>query len=293
MYFLKQALAGMQRRLFTSFLMLLATVAILLSGATIVLWAHWLGGEQGNARAARQASVFVDSVDGTVVAGVLTKIRALPGVEEAKQIAVEEFLGYLRKKFPDIAEAMAGMAADAFPSMIEVTLPRETSSAERGATLETILTVPGVARVDNGAKQIAAAQESLSWLGRGGMGLGIGLWFVLVVVALGHYQSVLHKEALEIQLLKGFGADPLWICLPWVIEAAIYAAAGALTALAAIWWGQRYVADLFNQFFEMLGYESFALDAHLFVVSGVGMFVAAFLAQAIGGAIAALRGKLV
>ena len=292
MYFLKETLDGMRRRLFSTLLLFLATSSVLLAGATLLLWSTWLRSESGNAKGERQASVFVDSVDDGAITKALAKIRAIPGVEQAKQVAVEEFLAYLRARFPDIAESMQGMAMDAFPSLIEVTLARNTSPTTREAALDGLLSVEGVARVDRGARQASgAASTSIDWLSRGGMVLGASLWLVLFLVALGHYQTLLHRREAEIRLLKSFGAGHVAILTPVALEVLFQSAIATMLALFVILWGQATVVDAFNRFFVSLGFSSFTLDSALLFTMATLMFSAALSAQVLGGITAVVRSK--
>lgn len=282
----------MRRRLFSTILMTVATTVMLICGTGLGYWVQWVASDQQHVRAGRTATVFIESNETGVVAQALTKIRAMPGVAEARQIAVEEFMDYLRRSFPDIAQAMEGMTADAFPNLVEVVVPRERTDEARKQTFDEMLSVPGVVRVDTGAKQIRSAVDSLAWLARGGMVVGIGLWLVLLTIAMGHFQGILFREAQEIRLLRSFGASSYWICLPWIVEGLLYALLATLSTGLIFWYGQGIVSQFFNQFFEVLGYDAFQMTLANTLKISLFMFAAAGLAHIAGTFVAIFRGKL-
>ena len=74
MYFLKSAISGMRRRLVASLLTVFGGAALLTASAAIGLWSLWLTGQQDHLRAARSASVFIDSTETLVVEDVLIKV---------------------------------------------------------------------------------------------------------------------------------------------------------------------------------------------------------------------------
>lgn len=91
MYFLSSALSGMRRRLTASLLTIIGGSALLTAAAAIGLWSFWLTGQQEHIKAARSASVFVDSAEGPVVEDVLTKVMQVKGVESARIVSSQEF----------------------------------------------------------------------------------------------------------------------------------------------------------------------------------------------------------
>lgn len=292
MYFLNAAISGMRRRLVASILTILGGAALLTASAAIGLWSLWLTGQQDHLKAARSASVFIDTAETPVVEEVLTKVMQVRGVETARIVSAQEFEGFLKDHFPDLHEALAGLGEEVVPRMLEVVFPVELNSYSRQETVDAISAIPNVARVDDGATRLGKALTSLHWLGLGGTALAIGLWVVLFIVCLGHYQNILYTDAQEINLIRSFGATKIAILAPWLIEAVLQSLLTGLFCIAVLFTGKAYMADLYNQFFGTLGYEPFQLDMMRFLFAALSMAGMAFVAHTLAGVTALFRGRI-
>jgi cell division protein FtsX len=291
MYFLRVALLGMKRRWFASMLTALGSAALLCAIAAIGMWAYWLGWEQKNLKANRTAAVFVNSTENTVVNEVFQKVRQVAGVDSVRLVTVEEFSAYLKEHFPDLSTMLGDLGYDVIPRMMEVTLPVGEMEFH-SEVLKEIAKLPNVLRVDDGLERLGKALSSLRWLSAGGIAICIGLWFVLFVICLGHYQSILYTETLEYQLMRSFGASKLWILLPWLVEAVLQSAIGGMVCLGLVVFGRTEISELYNQFFGTLGYEPFIVSLDIIFTVAVIVFLVALLAHICGGVIALLRGNI-
>jgi cell division transport system permease protein len=292
MYFLRAALSGMRRRFVASLLTIFGGAALLTASAAIGLWSLWLMGQQDHIKAARSASVFVENTDPAVIEDVLTKVLQIRGVEAARIVTVEEFKSFLKQHFPDLAEAMASLGDDVVPRMLEVVFPPDATSVSRKDAVDNIARVANVTRVDDGSDRLGKALISLRWLGYGGGALAIGLWVVLFIVCLGHYQNILYSDAQEIQLIRSFGATKGAIFLPWLIEALIQSVSTGVLCILAIFAGRVYLTDLYNQFFGTIGYDAFHIDLVTFTLSAGAITGMALLAHVAAGLAALLRGRI-
>lgn len=292
MYFLNSALSGMRRRLMTSILTVFGGAALLTAAAAIGLWSFWLTGQQDHLKAARSASVFLDSIESPVVEEVLTKVMQVNGVESARIVSAQEFEGFLREHFPDLHEALAGLGDEVVPRMLEVVFPAEGNPFTRKEAVGAIASLKNVARVDDGSVRLGKALTSLQWLGFGGTVLAAGLWLVLFIVCLGHYQNILYTDAQEIQLIRSFGGTKLAILGPWMIEAAIQSLATGLFCVIVLFAGRSYMAEIYNQFFGTLGYEPFRIDFASFLLSAAAVAGMALAAHTLGGLVALFRGRI-
>lgn len=292
MYFLKAALSGMRRRLVASILAVLGGSALLTASAAIGLWSLWLMGQQDHIKAARSASVFIDSSEPAVVEEALTKVMQVKGVENARIVSTEEFQGFLKQHFPDLHEALAALGDDVIPRMLEVVFPGDGNPFARQETVDAIAKVPNVSRVDDGSLRLAKALTSLRWLGIGGSALALGLWAVLFIVCLGHYQNILYTDAQEIQLIRSFGATKGAILLPWLIEAVIQSLATGILCIALLFAGRATISDLYNQFFGTIGYDAFHLDFALFGTAALAIVGMALSAHVLAGLTALIRGRI-
>jgi|GEM_PF-5762225 len=292
MYFLKAALSGMRRRLVPSILAILGGSALLTAAAAIGLWSLWLMGQQDHFKAARSASVFIDSAEPTAVEEALTRVMQIKGVETARIVSKEEFQAFLKQHFPDLHEALASLGDEVVPRMLEVVFPADTDSFARKETVEAITAVASVARVDDGSLRLGRALTSLRWLGYGGGALSIGLWLVLFIVCLGHYQNILYTDAQEIQLIRSFGATKAAILLPWMIEAVVQSLTTGLLCIVVLFAGKTYISDLYNQFFGTIGYDAFRIDFASFALAALAIVGMALLAHVLAGLAALARGRI-
>ena len=292
MYFLKAALSGMRRRLVPSVLAILGGSALLTAAAAIGLWSLWLMGQQDHFKAARSASVFIDSADPAAVEEALTRVMEIKGVETARIVSKEEFQAFLKQHFPDLHEALATLGDEVIPRMLEVVFPADTDSFTRTETVGAIAGVANVARVDDGSLRLGRALRSLQWLGYGGLTLAIGLWVVLFIVALGHYQNILYTDHQEIQLIRSFGATKGAILLPWLIEAVVHSLATGVLCVVALLTGKGYLSELYNQFFGTIGYDAFRIDVSSFALAAAAVVGLAFVAHVLAGLAALLRGRI-
>ncbi len=292
MYFLMSAISGMKRRMVASVLTILGGAALLTASAAIGLWSLWLTGQKDHLRAARSASVFVDTADVKVVEDVLTRVMQIKGVESARVVSAQEFEGFLKEHFPDLHEAIAGLGEEVIPKMLEVVFPVDMGNYEREETVDAIAAISSVTRIDDGASRIGKALTSLRWLGTGGTALAIGLWMVLFVVCLGHYQNILYTDAQEIQLIRSFGGTKFEILLPWMMEALLQSVITGTICILILFTGKAYLAELYNQFFGTLGYEPFQIDTARFFLAAVSMAGMAFLAHVLAGFTALFRGRI-
>lgn len=292
MYFLNAALSGMRRRLVASILAVLGGSALLTAAAAIGLWSLWLMGQQDHIKAARSASVFIDSTEPSVVEETLTRVMQVKGVETARIVSIEEFQTFLRQHFPDLHEALASLGDDVVPRMLEVVFPVDGDAFSRKEAVETIAKVPNISRVDDGSLRLGKALNSLRWLGYGGGCLAIGLWVVLFIVCLGHYQNILYTDAQEIQLIRSFGATKLAILLPWIIEAVIQSVAIGTLCMLVLFTGRSYLSELYNQFFGTIGYDAFRIDLSSFFLASFAIIGMALAAHLSAGMMALVRGRI-
>jgi cell division protein FtsX len=292
LYFLKAALSGMRRRLVPSVLAILGGSALLTAAAAIGLWSFWLMGQQNHFKAARSASVFIESAEPSAVEEALTRVMEIKGVETARIVTKDEFQAFLKQHFPDLHEALAALGDDVVPRMLEVVFPADTDTFTRKETVSAIANVAGIARVDDGSLRLGRALRSLLWLGYGGLVLAIGLWVVLFIVALGHYQNILYTDSQEIQLIRSFGATKAAILLPWLIEAFVHSFATGLLCVIAMLTGKNYLSELYNQFFGTIGYDAFNIDTSSFLLAAGGVVGMALLAHVLAGVAALLRGRI-
>lgn len=293
MYFLKAALSGMRRRLVPSILAMLGGSALLTAAAAIGLWSLWIMGQQDHFKAARSASVFIDSSDPAVVEEALTRVMGIKGVETARIVSKDEFQAFLKQHFPDLHEALASLGDEVIPRMLEVVFPADSDTFARREVVETIAGLHNVARVDDGSVRLGRALTSLRWLGYGGASLAIGLWVVLFIVCLGHYQNILYTDTQEIQLIRSFGATKLAILLPWLIEAVVQSLTTGLLCIVVLFAGKAYLTDLYNQFFGTIGYDAFSIDLASFGLAALAIVSMALLAHVLAGLAALARGRIV
>ncbi len=293
MYFLNSALSGMRRRAASTLITIAAGTALMTALSAVGVWSWWLGFEKKNLKADRTAAVFVESNEKSGgVEDVLARVLDIPGVATARIVSAQEFTAYLKDHFPDLAEAVGGLGDDILPQSLEVELTPQADEMAREQTVRSIGAVGGVQRVDDGGDRTRRAMASLHWLSVGGVGLGVGLWLVMLVMCLGHYQNVLHSDLQEVQLIRSFGATRIAILAPWMAEGLVQSAGVAVASGLAIFGMRERAVSLYNEFFGTIGYEpiSVGVSAVLLIVGGV--FLVSLLAHMIGAFTALARGKI-
>ncbi len=292
MYFLSAALGGMKRRWSSTFFTVAGGAALATAMVAIALWSYWLGFEKRNLRANRTAAVFIDTADQSKVEDALTRVLAVPGVETARIVGVEEFGLYLKTHFPDLAEAVSGLGSDIIPRSLEVSLRNFDNELDRNQTIETLQGIQDVSRVDDGGTRLQKALASLRWLAYGGSALAIGLWFVFLVVCLGHYQNVLYSDAQEIFLIRSFGATKLAILAPWFFEGLVQSAMVSATSAVLLFGLRHRATDFYNQFFGTIGYEPLSINLPTLLTMIGGVFIVSLAAHILGGTFALARGEI-
>ena len=292
MYFLNAALSGMRRRLVASVLSVFGGAALLTASASIGLWSLWLLGQESHIKAVRSASVFIESTENSVVEEVLTKVMQVRGVESARIVTAQEFGAFLQQHFPDLHSAIGDLGEDVIPRMLEVVFPADGNTFARKETVDSLARISNVSRVDDGSTRLGKALSSLHWLGLGGSALAIGLWVVLFIVCLGHYQNILYTDHQEIQLIRSFGATKGAIFLPWLIEAVLQSLLTGAFCIVVLFSGRTYLADLYNQFFGTIGYEPFQIDFANFLLAASAMAGMALAAHMLAGLVALARGRI-
>jgi cell division protein FtsX len=293
MYFLTAAINGMQRRWLATSLVSFGGVALLSAAGAIFLWSFWLSQENANLTTKRTASAFLDTADDAVVAKTLQSVLQVRGVENARIISATEFNDYLKNHFPTLADLVTGLGADVIPRMIEVTLSQLSNASSHAEILADIQSVPQVLRVDDGSARVEKALNSIHWLSMSGMGLAIGLWAVLFIVCLGHYQSALHASLAEMQLLRSFGATKLSLLLPWTLEAILQSLLTGILSVLVLFFGKTRLLEGYNDFFGTIGFEPLQWSATFLPITFLAALALALSAHLLGGSIAFFRSKLV
>lgn len=283
----------MRRRIVATTLMIFGGSALLIAMASIALWSVWLNGQKESMKAVRSASVFVEGSENSVVEDVLTKVMQMKGIESARIVSIEEFHTFLKQHFPDLQEALQDLGADVVPRMLEVVFPSDQNTFARKEIVDAIAAVPNVGRVDDGASRTGKAMSSLRWLGFAGVVLSIGLWIVLFIISLGHYQNIFYSEKQEILLIRSFGATKLDIYLPWLAEAVFQSLLTMVLCVFVLSVGSKSMAEIYNQFFGSLGYEPFQMTMMDFSLISVAVFSLALLAHVMAGTIALFRGRII
>lgn len=292
MYFLKTCLDGMHRRWLASALVVFGGVALVCSGAAIGLWAFWLSQENVNFTAQRNASVLIDTTDDSVVLSIAQQITKVSGVAAARAIAPEEFSAYLKDHFPVVGDLLTGLGNDVIPRFVEVNIPLSHNSSERAEVLADIQSLPQVLRVEDSAPRVEKALSSLHWLGISGFGLAIGLWGVLCIVCLGHYQGAFQGQISEMQLLRSFGATKFSLFLPWLLEGLLQATLTAILSLGVLAYVHQGLFSAYNDFFGTVGFEPLRFSLSYLPFVFFGALLLALGAHVLGGSVAFLRSKI-
>lgn len=293
MYFLTSAIEGMKRRWLATVLVAFGGVALLSASSAIGVWSYWLSQSNANLETQRTASAFLATTEDAAANQILSQVQKLPNIDSARLLGTEEFLGYLKSHFPTLAEMVAGLGNDVIPRLIEIKLSAELDASTRAEALAEVQSVPQILRVDDGAARVEQALNSLHWLSMSGSSLAIGLWIVLLIVCLGHYQSAIQAQSTEMNLLRSFGATKISLFIPWALEALFQAVLTGFLAVVVLLVLRLKLLTAYNDFFGTIGYEPLRWSFYYLPYAFIFTSGLAFIAHILGGSLAFVRSKVV
>lgn len=187
---------------------------------------------------------------------LLAKVRALPGVADARFVTKEEALQRLREQFGDQAYLLEGLdqpGANPLRDSVELSLtsPEAAPAVVRG--LRAIDSVEDVSYREDVVARLLAITRLLRLLGLVLVGL---LAVATVFVIANTIRLTVFARRREISIMKLVGATDAFIRWPFLLEGLILGVAGALLAAGVTAAGYGYVVRLLHEalpFLPVLG----------------------------------------
>ncbi len=159
-------------------------------------------------------------------------IAKTPAVDRAEFVSSEQARAELVMDRDD--SELAGLPATAFPASVNVYLTPGTEDATVASLVTRLEAVSDVESVETYAGWAASLRKVLS----GGVTASLALGLVALLATVGAVVSTvrlsLQRRLVEVEVLRMVGADPKFIRKPFVVEAAVETAVGALAALVLL-----------------------------------------------------------
>lgn len=287
MYFLKQATAGIKRRAFTSIFILASTSVLLFGIASLSFWSFWILNEEKNFQAKRNISLLLDTFKEEEVESIHNSVAKVEHVESVRTVPLIEVMEQMERLGAEFIEGSST------PRILEVSINRFIPNEERSKIIRAISSIGGIEHIETGRQFVKTSRKSISWLGYTAAIISITLFFVLIIISVGHFQNVYLSEKKEIKLIHSFGGKKQWVLLPWIAESLFYSVATTLICSIGLWYGKTFLFTTFNHFFESIGYDKIAIEPNILALFALCTFSGAFMAHTVGSLIAFLRSSIV
>ena len=198
----------------------------------------------------------------------LKKIEVLPSVRRATYISRKQATVEAKKSLGIDSQAL--FEADIFPSSVEVSLkPEYTDSTHVKIAIKQLKSIPGIVDVKNdsdSAKVYGKLDTILKWV----LGLSI-LFLVLAIVLINNsIRLKIFSKRFIIKTMQLVGAKRRFILKPFILEAVILGAVGAvlgLLALFGVWY--YFTTNIKTPFVQ-------ETDQYIYLILGVfsiGIFI--------------------
>lgn len=177
---------------------------------------------------------------------LLEKVRALPGVADARFVTKEEALERLRRQFGEQAHLLEGLdepGANPLRDSVEIALTSPEAAEGVALGLRGIESVEDVSYRQDVVDRLVALTRLLRLLGLALVGL---LAAATVFVISNTIRLTVFARRREIAIMKLVGATDAFIRWPFVLEGVILGLAGALVASGLAAAGYGYVVRLLS-----------------------------------------------
>jgi cell division protein FtsX len=210
----------------------LTALAILITGAT-------LAGTMAVERTVRgwRDALRIIAVLRTPVGtpeGLVTAVRALPGVAGVRYVSADAALAELRRLLGPRGEDLDRLPANPVPARLEITPGPELDAGALRALVRALDRQPGVEEVQAVLDWVEPSERVLRGLRRGGLALGAALALAALAAMGGAIRGVRRARIDEDAILRLAGVSGLRLALPWVLTGVGLASAGALVGLGGL-----------------------------------------------------------
>ena len=222
------------------------------------------------------------------VAGLLERVRSMPGVASARYVSKTEALGTLKQVLGKDASVAEQLPSNPLPASLEVAPNAEGATPEgaRGliARLSALPETEEVAGGIDWIERLARGQRLLQIIG---LGVGAVLALAAILTVTTATTLVLHLRRQELEVMRLVGAPELVVRLPLLLQGMLQGLVGAAMAI----WVLTAVYALAGPRLEPLVSQTLGLERLTFLKTEtvVALMVAGTMLGAFGGWLA--RGR--
>lgn len=227
-YHLRQALLAMRGNLTATLATLTTmTLTLLMLGSVLLLTLN-VNRTLEQLESQVEVAAFLDpGADG---GALLTQVRALPQVREARLVTREQVLAEMTRDYPSARDA-AELAGNPFPDTLRLRVSRVEDSRTVAAAVSTLA---GVGDVEYGAGYVDQTVRTLTAVRAAGYAL-VGLLLLGTLFnILNAVRVAMYARRSEISVMRLLGATRGFIRMPHVIEGVLLGTAASALALALL-----------------------------------------------------------
>ncbi len=171
---------------------------------------------------------------------LMERVRALPGVAEARYVTREEALERLKRQFGDQKELLAAVEEDnPLRDSVEVRVPDPQRVEAVAAALKGL---PGVSKVVYQRETVRRLYRITTALRAVGVFLAVLVGLATLLIISNTIRVSVFARRREIAIMKLVGATDAFVRWPFVLEGALLGLLGALVAAAVAWAGYAWLA---------------------------------------------------
>lgn len=218
---------------------LFSVTIICLSFLTVGIFMSLSNNLRATARELSSNMTVAFYLDKTMSAAAVDALRKEVGqpafVESVRLVAPDEALGRFRKSFPELADIVAGLKANPFPSSIELRINGKASaSKEVIAFVDSMKTRPGVTDVQFNQDWV----EKMQGFSRLAGAIGAFMGGILLLTSFFIISNVVKLNVFarknEIEILRLVGSTNLFIRIPFWLEGITLGLLGSLLSLGLL-----------------------------------------------------------
>lgn len=223
------------------------------------------------------------------VAALLARIRAVPGVAEARYVGKAEALASLRRVLGKDAAVVDDLPANPLPASLEITPAAAGATPEGTRQLrERLAALPEAEEVAGGVEWVDQLAHWRRLLASVGLGVGGTLALAAILTVTTATTLVLHVRRRETEIMRLVGAPEVAVRGPLLLQGMIQGVLGAAMALGALRAGYHVAAPALEPLLRLtLGLPQFDF---LSPAAGLTLLLAGALLGALGGWLARGRG---
>lgn len=175
-------------------------------------------------------------LDARAQAALASRAARIEGVRAVASLAADEALARVAATGPERAALVEALDENPLPATLEVTLRRDSRTAERVAGVRAELAaLPGVEEVVGGEDWLAGYARALAWVNAVAATVGVVLALATVVIVASTIRLAQLARRDELEILALVGASRATLRLPFLLEGALLGAVAGGFAWLVLW----------------------------------------------------------